>query len=56
MNTGSYIAGKWIHPRSSRMTRNVNPADPGEIIAGFPSATAADALQAIEAAQGAFRG
>ena len=56
MQTGSYIAGKWVHPASDRVTRNVNPADPGDVIAEFPSATAADALRAIEAAQAAARG
>ena len=56
MNTGSYIGGRWYHPDSTRMTRNVNPADPSDIIAEFPSATAADALRAIDAAKQAARG
>ena len=42
MNTGSYIAGTWVHPDSTRLTRNLNPADPSDVIAEFPSATAAD--------------
>src|SRR5579885_3052453 len=54
MNTGSYIAGKWVHPNSTRVTRNVNPADPSDVIAEFPSATAADAVRAIEAAKAAL--
>ena len=29
MNTGSYINGKWFHPKSERLVRNINPADPG---------------------------
>src|SRR5215470_1395866 len=53
MNTGSYIAGKWFHPNSTRVTRNVNPADPSDVIAEFPSATAADAVRAVEAAKAA---
>ena len=53
MNTGSYIAGKWFHPNSTRVTRNINPADPSDVIAEFPSATAADAVRAIEAAKAA---
>jgi acyl-CoA reductase-like NAD-dependent aldehyde dehydrogenase len=53
MNTGSYIAGKWFHPDSTRVTRNVNPADPSDVIAEFPSATAADAVRAVEAAKAA---
>lgn len=54
MNTGSYINGKWFHPHSDRHVRNVNPADPKDIIAEFPAATAADTHRAIEAAQAAF--
>ncbi len=56
MNTGSYIGGRWFHPESKRVTRNLNPADPSDVIAEFPSATAADTLRAIEAAKDAFRG
>src|SRR5260221_6692434 len=55
MNTGSYIDGRWMHPRSERVVRNVNPADPTDIIAEFPAATAADARRAIEAATAAAR-
>jgi aldehyde dehydrogenase (NAD+) len=56
MNTGSYINGRWFHPESSRVTRNVNPADPNDVIAEFPSATATDALRAVEAARAAAKG
>ncbi len=55
MRTGSYINGQWIHPRSERLVRNINPADPGDVLAEFPAATAAEAQQAIEAAAAAFR-
>ena len=55
MNTGSYVNGKWFHPKSSRLVRNLNPADPEDLIAEFPSATAEDVQRAIEAAQAAFR-
>ncbi len=55
MNTGSYIDGRWMHPRSERVVRNVNPADPTDVIAEFPAATAADARRAIEAATAAAR-
>ncbi len=54
MNTGSYINGQWIHPKSDRMVRNTNPADVNDVIAEFPMATAEDTQQAIEAAQAAF--
>src|SRR5260221_119334 len=56
MPTGSYIAGRWFHPDSTRTTRNVNPADPSDVIAEFPSATAADATRAVAAAKAAARG
>lgn len=55
VRTGSYINGQWIHPRSERLVRNINPADPGDVLAEFPAATAAEAQQAIEAAAAAFR-
>jgi aldehyde dehydrogenase (NAD+) len=56
MRTGSYIGGQWIHPKSNRLVRNVNPADPDDVIAEFPAATADDVERAIEAAEAAFRG
>ena len=55
METGSYIDGKWMHPKSNRLVRNINPADPDDVIAEFPAATAQDVQRAIEAAQAAFR-
>jgi acyl-CoA reductase-like NAD-dependent aldehyde dehydrogenase len=54
MSTGSYINGKWFHPKSDSLIRNVNPADPEEVIAEFPAATAIDAQNAIEAAEKTF--
>ena len=54
MNTGSYINGQWVEGQSSRMVRNVNPADTNDVIAEFPMATAEQTQQAIEAAQAAF--
>ena len=56
MNTGSFVDGKWFHPKSNRLVRNINPADPDELIAEFPAATAEDVARAISAAQAAFRG
>ncbi len=55
MQTGSYIGGQWFHPDSGRLVRNVNPADPSDVIAEFPSATAADVARAVETAKGAAR-
>jgi len=45
MNTGSYVKGKWFHPQSSRLVRNLNPADPDDVIADLLDSFAqADAL------------
>src|SRR5262245_207455 len=55
MHTGSYINGEWFHPKSERLVRNLNPADPDEVIAEFPAATTADVQRAIDAAQASFR-
>jgi len=55
MQTGSYINGEWFHPKSERLVRNLNPADPEEVIAEFPAATTADVQRAIDAAQASFR-
>ncbi|MGH7826315.1 MAG: aldehyde dehydrogenase family protein [Candidatus Binatia bacterium] len=55
MQTGSYINGKWFHPASNRLVRNINPADPDDVIAEFPAATAGDVQRAIDTAQAAFR-
>ena len=50
MNTGSYINGKWHHPSSKKISKNINPADTGDVIAEYPLATAADVRTAIDAA------
>jgi len=55
MQTGSYVDGKWFHPKSNRLVRNRNPADPDDVIAEFPAAAAEDVHSAIEAAQTAFK-
>ncbi|HZD40538.1 MAG TPA: aldehyde dehydrogenase family protein [Terriglobales bacterium] len=55
MYTGSYIDGQWFHPQSNRLVRNLNPADPDDVIAEFPAATPQDVQRAIEAAQAAFQ-
>ncbi len=56
MQTGSYVDGKWFQPESDRMVKNVNPADPKDVISEFPGATAKDTERAIEAARKAFEG
>src|SRR5688572_18459210 len=54
MNTGSYVNGKWYHPTSKKISRNINPADTSDVIAEFPLATAADVRTAIDAAVAAW--
>ena len=54
MNTGSYVNGKWYHPASGKVSRNINPADTSDVIAEFPLATAADVRLALDAATAAF--
>jgi aldehyde dehydrogenase (NAD+) len=53
MRTGSYVNGKWYHPTSDQMCRNINPADTSDVIAEFPLATAADVRAAVDAAMAA---
>jgi alpha-ketoglutaric semialdehyde dehydrogenase len=55
MQTGSYVNGKWYHPSSASISRNINPADTSEVIAEYPLATAADVRLAIDAAVAAWR-
>lgn len=55
MNTGSYVNGKWYHPNSKEIGRNINPADTSDVIAEFPLATAADVRLAVDAATAAFK-
>ncbi len=50
MRTGSYVNGKWYHPDSKQISRNINPADTSDVIGEFPLATAADVRAAIDAA------
>ncbi|HXV83977.1 MAG TPA: aldehyde dehydrogenase family protein [Candidatus Binatia bacterium] len=54
MHTGSYINGQWFHPKSNRLVRNRNPADPDDVIAEFPAATTEDVQRAIDTAQASF--
>ena len=55
MNTGSYVNGKWYHPASTQVSRNINPADTADVIAEFPLAGAADVRLAVDAAVAASK-
>lgn len=54
MNVRSFINGKWVTPVSTKVTRNVNPANLDEVVCEFPVAGKADTVNAIESAQRAF--
>jgi aldehyde dehydrogenase (NAD+) len=45
------IGGKWVEGTHDSVVEDVNPADTRDIVARFKSASKADALKAIEAAQ-----
>ena len=48
------IGGQWVEVSDHACFETRNPADPGEVLAVFPSATAGDAAQAAAAAAEAF--
>lgn len=55
MHTGSYVNGKWYHPSSKQVSRNINPADTADVIAEFPLAGADDVRLAVDAAMAASK-
>ena len=54
MQTGSYVNGKWYHPASKSISKNINPADTSDVIAEYSLASSADVRLAIDAAVAAF--
>ena len=54
MNTRSYVNGRWYHPQSTSISKNINPADTSDVLAEYPLATASDVRQAIDAAVAAW--
>ncbi len=51
----NYIAGQWVHSRSGRTFRNLNPADTRDCVGEFPLSSAEDVALAVEAAAEAYR-
>src|SRR6476661_2969205 len=51
----NFIGGTWRDSAGGR-TRDVNPADVGDVVADAPASTAAEAAEACEAAARAFEG
>ena len=54
MNTRSYVNGRWYHPQSKSISKNINPADTSDVLGEYPLATAADVRQAVDAAVAAW--
>ena len=52
----NWIAGEWVDASDGATFPNTNPANPGDVIGAFPSATLEDARRAIAAAQAALPG
>src|SRR5262245_9716145 len=50
MNTRSYVNGRWYHPQSKSISKNINPADTSDVVGEYPLATASDVRLAIDAA------
>jgi len=51
-----FIGGQWTPSKSGQTFKNHNPADRREFVAEYPAGTAADAADAIAAAEKAFPG
>ena len=54
MNTRSYVNGRWYHPQSKSVSKNINPADTTDVMAEYPLATASDVRVSIDAAVAAW--
>ncbi len=50
----NYIGGKWVPAKSGKTFKNVNPADPSDMVGTFPASGEADIQEAILAAKKAF--
>ena len=49
----NFVGGAWVPSASAEYLPDINPADRRDIIGEFPNSTAADAVQAVEAAAAA---
>ena len=52
----NFIGGEWVPAANGKRFSNINPADTREEVASYPQSGAAEAKQAVAAAQGAFEG
>src|SRR5436190_3404396 len=51
----NFIGGKWIESSSSRVVKNLNPANTDDVIGSVRQATREEAIAAVESAAAAFR-
>jgi len=50
----NYVGGEWIAAASGRTFDDVNPADRGDVLGGFPRSESTDVDRAVQAAQEGF--
>ena len=50
----NYVGGEWIAAASGRTFDDVNPADRGDVLGGFPRSDSTDVDRAVQAAQEGF--
>jgi len=50
----NYVGGEWIAAASGRTFDDVNPADRGDVLGGFPRSDSTDVDRAVQAAQDGF--
>src|SRR4030095_15820521 len=56
INYRNFINGEWIESASSKVAKNVNPANTDDVLGTVKQATREEARAAVEAASNAFRG
>src|SRR4029079_17591061 len=56
INYKNFINGEWIESASTKVAKNINPANTDEVLGTVKQATREEARSAVEAASNAFRG
>src|SRR4029079_2441054 len=56
INYKNFINGEWIESASTKVAKNINPANTDEVLGTVKQATREEARAAVEAASDAFRG
>ncbi|MEO8434933.1 MAG: aldehyde dehydrogenase family protein [Pyrinomonadaceae bacterium] len=55
-NYRNFINGEWVESSSSKVVKNINPANTDEVLGSVKQATREEAQSAVDAASNAFRG